>query len=53
MIAATIYKRRPDLSYELLGQISAQMIFIPLLLWKRWRVTSDVKNLEMNTSYKV
>ena len=45
MVGGTIYKHLSDFSFELLGQVFAQMI-IALLLWKRWGITSEVKNLE-------
>ena len=52
MVGGTIYKHFPDFSFELLGQVFAQMI-IALLLWKRWGITSEVKNLETNNSDKI
>ena len=45
MVGGTIYKHLSDFSFELLGRVFAQMI-IALLLWKRWGITSEVKNLE-------
>ncbi len=52
MVIGTFYKHLPDFSFELLGQVFAQMI-IAILLWKRWGITPKVEHLDMNTSDKV
>jgi hypothetical protein len=41
-----------DFSFEILGQVFAQMI-IAILLLKRWGMTPKVEHLGMNTSDKV
>ena len=51
MVVAIIYKRLPNFSFELLGQVFSQMI-IALLLWKRWGKTHEQENSEIENPDK-
>jgi hypothetical protein len=46
-----IYKRLPNFSFELLGEVFSQLI-IAFLLWKQWGKTPEQENSEINSPDK-
>jgi hypothetical protein len=51
IVVVAIYKRLPNFSFELLGEVFSQLI-IAFLLWKQWGKTPEQENSEINSPDK-